>query len=183
MIDVIPRRRRWLALAVTLAAAVASAASLDMAAPVLTYTGSAPPQIDVLTPATPAITRTVKVTAPTLSNGVELTVSAVLTWAGGEIAVPDEGAPVVTATLGPDQGNQLDGGVPPDDAGLTLTSAGSGTITVAAGQQCPDESCDVELTLTLSESLPAQEVIIDWTAVATVTNGGNAPTVTVTVTP
>jgi hypothetical protein len=74
-------RRRYLALAVTLAAAVASAASLDTNGPESTFTASSAAQTTVLTPATPSVTKTVQVSVTDLDvHGIELTVNATVSW-------------------------------------------------------------------------------------------------------
>ncbi len=178
-----PPRRRYLALAVTLAAAVASAASLDEAEPTQYPSAASTAQVTVLTPSSPTVTKTVQVTALNQPLAVELTVSAQVTWAAGAGGGAG-GLPVVTATLGPDQGNETEGGVPPDDAGVALGSPWATTLAVAAGQPCGvSDTCTVAFTLTLSQALPAEDVTLTWTAVATVAVDGNPPTITVTVTP
>ncbi len=178
-------RRRLLALAVTLAAAVASAASLDTNGPESRFTGSSALQTTVLTPATPSVTRSIQVSVPDLDiHGIELSVNAAVLWSG----TPPGGAPVVTAVLGPDQGlqYQTDAAVTPNHAEATFSLVpASGALDVAAGQSCTEATgpCVMTFELTL-EAMPAVEVVtVQWTAAATFDVDTAQPPITITVTP
>ncbi len=165
-----------------LAAALAVAAGACIPSPDASYAALSATQTAVLTVAAPAATSTVHVAVQDLdTNGVELAVEATVTWSGAG------GAPSVTATLGPDQGPQIDGGfTPPSAAGLALVSAGLGTLTVAAGQACTDLSppCLLDFTLELAQTPATEDVTLTWTAVATIeTRASQQPPIAVTVIP
>jgi hypothetical protein len=180
-----PRQRAFLALVVTGIASVASIASLDEAAPPVTFTGTLPEQSAVLTEASGPVPVKLHVTSSQENAGITLTIQLTASWAGFA-----EGAgggtpnpPIVEATL---DGGAGGSGSETLDRAIT-TAPGTGALTLVADASCNASGggCSADFTFTLDriEKTPSGPVSVKWTPTAQVVSDVEATTVAITVVP
>lgn len=180
-----PQQRARLALVVTGIASMASVASLDEAAPAMTFTGSIPEQSAIMTETSDPVSVKLHVTSSQALEGVSLTIQLTATWAGFADGfgggMPD--TPIVEAAL---DGGAGGSGSETLDRAITM-APGTGALTLVADATCEVASagCSADFTFTLDriERTRSGPVAVKWTPTASVVSDGEAPTVAITVVP
>lgn len=170
-----------MALAATVVAAVASAASLDEAAPFRNFTATLPAESVVLTETSPPVSTTLRVAATRRSERLGLVIELVASWdgfapggAGGPTAYP-----IVRASLAGEERTSLDRAI--------TTAPGTGRLILSAEAPCPAEAdaCSADFTFTLErvEAAPSGPVSVTWTPLGSASSDELGTSVTLKVMP